>query len=170
MKQIWIFLSFCLIAGEAKAAAVTISGRRVNCPAATRVTMAPDLDGSSAEARVDGYGGQIIRLDKRLFPRRSPEEQWFIFHHECAHFRVGGSETRADLLAVDRAFAEGWLDLKALRLICSRFDQETGDGYPSGYKRCQNIMKRYRMLKSQAESKAALAKSAKKTRAASARW
>jgi len=112
-----------------------LAGRQVRCDQ-VQLRLDRQLENIGAAA-VDEH---LLLLNPRLLGRETRTVQLFVFHHECGHHRVGGSELKADCWAVDRGVRDGWLDRNGLGQVCRSFDDapET-DTHPSGRRRCANI-------------------------------
>jgi hypothetical protein len=115
--------------------ALQLAGRQVHCD---RVRLR--LDGRLENLGAAAVDERLLLLNPRLLRRYSNTVQLFVFHHECGHHRVGGSELKADCWAVNRGLRDGWLDRKGLAQVCRSFENapET-DTHPSGRRRCANI-------------------------------
>ena len=50
--------------------------------------------GVAAKATVDEGGSRVIQVDGRAADRISPQEQLFVYQHECAHHALGHDTTR----------------------------------------------------------------------------
>ena len=78
-------------------------------------------------------------LDVRL-PNLGLAARGVVFHHECGHHHVGGSETGADCWAVKQGVRQGWLDRQGLSEVCRSFGNapETPT-HPSAARRCASL-------------------------------
>lgn len=86
--------------------------------------------------------GEALILNPLMLSRHPELVRLFVYHHECGHHRVGGSELKADCHAVEQGVRDGWLDGKDLAAICRSFGSEPASvTHPSGRKRCKNIEK-----------------------------
>ena len=84
-------------------------------------------------------GGRLI-LNPNLLADETETVRVFIFHHECGHTRVGGSELGADCWAVGEGVRTGWLTRGNLREVCRSFaDMPETSTHPSGARRCRNL-------------------------------
>jgi hypothetical protein len=118
---------------DVRTASYTVSGRQVSCEN-VRVLFDRRLPSEGAAAR-----GLLI-LNPRLLGGLPDVVRLFVFHHECGHHHVGGSELKADCWAVQRGVDAGWLDGKALKSICASFHgAPPTPTHPSGASRCRNI-------------------------------
>jgi hypothetical protein len=82
----------------------------------------------------------VLVLNPRELNRLSDTVRLFVYHHECGHHKVGGSELGADCWAVKQGVRDGWLTRDGLGPICRSF----GDGpatstHPSGATRCASL-------------------------------
>ncbi len=118
---------------EPRKASYSISGREVSCEH-VRVLFDRRLPSEGAAAR-----GLLI-LNPRMLDSLPAAVRLFVFHHECGHHHVGGSELKADCWAVRRGVDDGWLDGNGaegcLRLLPRRAATPT---HPSGARRCHNV-------------------------------
>ena len=89
-----------------KDGAVSVAGRSLRCPNTWAVLnwRLPNL-GLAARG--------VVVLSPRLLNQQSDTVRLFVFHHECGHHHVGGSETGADCWAVKQGVRQGWLDRQA---------------------------------------------------------
>lgn len=116
---------------------VAIAGRNLRCGSVR----------SALDSRLPNLGVSIP--DKHLLVinpsllRRQPETvRLFVFHHECGHHHVGGSEMGADCWAVRRGVLEGWLDRTGLGQVCKSFGNAPDTPtHPSAARRCGNLDK-----------------------------
>src|SRR4030081_119601 len=83
--------------------AVTIAGRVLRC-GSVRNVLDPRLPNLGIAAP-----GMLV-LNPGLLNRHSESVRLFVFHHECGHHHVGGSELKADCWAVTEGVKQGWLD------------------------------------------------------------
>lgn len=99
-----------------------------------------ELDRSLPNLGAAAPSERLLILNPRLMGRYSDTVQMFVFHHECGHHHVGGSETGADCWAVDRGVREGWLKANDLTDLCQSFGNapET-ETHPSGRSRCAKL-------------------------------
>jgi hypothetical protein len=82
----------------------------------------------------------ILVMNPGLLDRQSTTVQFFVFHHECGHHHVGGSELKADCWAVTQGVRDGWLDRTGLSQVCRSFgDAPPTPTHPSGKRRCANL-------------------------------
>jgi hypothetical protein len=118
---------------EPRKASVSISGREVSCEH-VRVIFDRRIPSEGAAAR-----GLLI-LNPRMLDSLPAAVRLFVFHHECGHHHVGGSELKADCWAVRRGVDDGWLDGNAVKAICASFhDAPATPTHPSGARRCHNV-------------------------------
>jgi hypothetical protein len=112
---------------------LAIGGRAVRCGSARNV-----LDPSLPNLGLAAPG--VVVLNPRLLSRQSNTVRLFVYHHECGHHHVGGSEVAADCWAVRQGVRQGWLTRQSLGQICRSF----GNGpatptHPSGSSRCASL-------------------------------
>ena len=113
--------------------AVTIAGRVLRCGSVRNV-----LDPRLPNLGVAAPG--VLVLNPGLLNRQSEIVRLFVFHHECGHHHVGGSELRADCWAVNAGVKAGWLDRPGLDQACRSFgDAPPTPTHPSGARRCANL-------------------------------
>jgi hypothetical protein len=113
--------------------AVTIAGRVLRCGSVRNV-----LDPRLPNLGIAAPG--VLVLNPGLLNRQSESVRLFVFHHECGHHHVGGSELKADCWAVRRGVDDGWLDGNAVKAICASFhDAPATPTHPSGARRCHNV-------------------------------
>jgi hypothetical protein len=135
----------CLVVANAAEAAspvslqrdgsVEIAGRKLRC-ARVRNTLDPRLPnlGISIPAR------RLLIINPALLQRYSDTVRLFVFHHECGHHHVGGSELSADCWAVERGVREGWLAKPGLTEVCKSFGGVPATPtHPSAARRCSNL-------------------------------
>jgi len=82
----------------------------------------------------------VLVFNPRELNRWSDTVRLFVYHHECGHHNVGGSELGADCWAVKQGVRDGWLTNDGLNQVCRSF----GDGpatstHPSGARRCASL-------------------------------
>lgn len=112
-----------------------IDGRKLQCGSAR----------SKLDSRLPNLGLSIpdeglLIFNPALLRRQPKIVRVFVFHHECGHQHVGGSEMGADCWAVNRGVADGWLDKKSLTQICRSFGNGPDTStHPSGARRCANL-------------------------------
>jgi hypothetical protein len=110
-----------------------IVGREVACDN-VRVLLDRRLPSEGAAAR------GVLILNPRLLGELPGVVRLFVFHHECGHHHVGGSELKADCWAVGRGVDDGWLDRKDLKAVCGSFDGVPATAtHPSAARRCRNL-------------------------------
>jgi hypothetical protein len=114
--------------------ALVIAGRSLRCGRARNV-----LDPRLPNLGVADDRGLIV-VNPRLLNRWPEAVRLFVYHHECGHLHVGGSELAADCWAVKQGIQQGWLDRGSLRQICRSFgDGPATDTHPSGASRCASL-------------------------------
>ena len=113
--------------------AVTIAGRVLRCGSVRNV-----LDPRLPNLGVAAPG--LLVLNPGLLNRQSESVRLFVFHHECGHHHVGGSELKADCWAVTEGVKQGWLDRGGLAEACRSFGNAPATPtHPSGARRCANL-------------------------------
>jgi hypothetical protein len=113
--------------------AVAIGGRVLRCGGVRNV-----LDPHLPNLGVAAPG--VLVLNPGLLSRQSEIVRLFVFHHECGHHHVGGSELKADCWAVGEGVKGGWLDREGLAQACRSFgDAPATPTHPSGANRCANL-------------------------------
>src|SRR5215510_6397530 len=113
--------------------AVAIAGRALRCGGVRNV-----LDPKLPNLGVAAPG--VLVLNPGLLSRQSEIVRLFVFHHECGHHHVGGSELKADCWAVTEGVKGGWLDREGLAQACRSFgDAPPTATHPSGARRCANL-------------------------------
>ncbi len=116
---------------------LSIAGRPARCDNA-RVLLDRNLPNLGAAEPTSG----LLILNPALLRRMTPTVQLFVFHHECGHHHVGGSELGADCWAAGRGLRDGWLDGKGLAEICRSFgDMPETDTHPAARHRCANLQR-----------------------------
>jgi len=82
----------------------------------------------------------LLIINPALLAHQPETVRLFVFHHECGHHHVGGSELKADCWAVQRGVEQGWLNRGDLGKICSSFGNapETAT-HPAAARRCINV-------------------------------
>jgi hypothetical protein len=137
-------LCLCLAVGDLTSASaqdvskqpdgtLLIAGRNLRCGNARNV-VDPGLPNLGLAAP------GILVMNPRLLNRWPATVRLFVFHHECGHHHVGGSELGADCWAVKQGVRQGWLDRGSLQQICRSF----GNGpatptHPAGAARCASL-------------------------------
>ena len=117
--------------------AMLIAGRSVRCGNIRNV-----LDRNLPSEGAAAHG--VLVINPSLISRMPQIVRLFVFHHECGHHNIGGSELRADCWAVDEGVKGGWLDKKALGQVCRSFgNMPATSTHPSGKRRCQNLDRCY---------------------------
>lgn len=82
----------------------------------------------------------VVVFNPRLINQQSTTVRLFVFHHECGHHHVGGSETGADCWAVRQGVRQGWLRQESLGQICRSFGNGPATAtHPSGASRCASL-------------------------------
>ena len=113
--------------------AVEIAGRVLRC-GRVRTVLDPRLPNLGIAAP------GLLVLNPGLLNRQSESVRLFVFHHECGHHHVGGSELKADCWAVTEGVKQGWLDRGGLAEACRSFgNAPTTATHPSGARRCANL-------------------------------
>jgi hypothetical protein len=113
--------------------AVTIAGRVLRCGSVRNV-----LDPRLPNLGIAAPG--VLVLNPGLLNRQSESVRLFVFHHECGHHHVGGSELKADCWAVTEGVKQGWLDRGGLAEACRSFGNAPATPtHPSGARRCANL-------------------------------
>jgi hypothetical protein len=112
---------------------LAVAGRSVRCPN-TRAVLDSRLPNLGLAAR------GVVVLNPRLLNRHTDTVRLFVFHHECGHHYVGGSEMGADCWAVKQGVRQGWLNRQGLAQVCRSFGNapETPT-HPSGASRCASL-------------------------------
>jgi hypothetical protein len=82
----------------------------------------------------------VLVFNPRELSEWSDTVRLFVYHHECGHHNVGGSELGADCWATKQGVRDGWLTQEGLNQVCRSF----GDGpatstHPAGARRCANL-------------------------------
>jgi hypothetical protein len=114
---------------------LSIDGRTLRCGNAR----------SKLDARLPNLGmsipsARLLVFNPELMARQSAIVRVFVFHHECGHQHVGGSELGADCWAVNRGVSDGWLQKKALTQICNSFgNAPQSSTHPAAAARCANL-------------------------------
>jgi len=112
---------------------ISIAGRTLRCGSVRNV-----LDPRLPNLGVAAPG--VLVLNPGLLNRQSEIVRLFVFHHECGHHHVGGSELKADCWAVNEGVKAGWLDRAGLAQACRSFgDAPPTPTHPSGARRCANL-------------------------------
>ena len=112
---------------------MTIAGRALRCTGVRNV-----LDPRLPNLGVAAPG--VLVLNPSLLSRATEIVRLFVFHHECGHHHVGGSELKADCWAVHEGVKSGWLDHTGLGQACRSFgDAPPTRTHPSGARRCANL-------------------------------
>jgi hypothetical protein len=82
----------------------------------------------------------VLVFNPRELNRWSDTVRLFVYHHECGHHKVGGSELGADCWAVKQGVRDGWLDREGLAHICRSFGNGPSTStHPSGASRCASL-------------------------------
>ena len=112
---------------------LTMAGRTLRC-GSVRNVLDPRLPNLGLAAR------GVVVFNPRLLGRHTDTVRLFVFHHECGHHHVGGSETGADCWATKRGLQDGWLDRKGLVEVCRSFGNAPATRtHPSGASRCASL-------------------------------
>ena len=142
---------------EPSKASLKISGREVSCEH-VRVIFDRRIPSEGAAAR-----GLLI-LNPRMLDSLPAAVRLFVFHHECGHHHVGGSELKADCWAVRRGVDDGWLDGNAVKAVCASFhDAPATPTHPSGARRCHNVDQCFATAVAARDRRQSVAAAAKKT-------
>ena len=82
----------------------------------------------------------VVVFNPRLISRQSNTVRLFVFHHECGHHHVGGSETGADCWAAKQGVRQGWLRREGLGDVCRSFGNGPATStHPAGATRCVSL-------------------------------
>jgi hypothetical protein len=82
----------------------------------------------------------VLVFNPRELNRWSDTVRLFVYHHECGHQKVGGSELGADCWAVTQGVRDGWLGRAGLSQVCRSFGNGPATStHPSGASRCANL-------------------------------
>jgi hypothetical protein len=82
----------------------------------------------------------VLVFNPRELNRWSDTVRLFVYHHECGHHKVGGSELGADCWAVSQGVRDGWLGTEGITPICRSFGNGPATStHPSGASRCANL-------------------------------
>jgi hypothetical protein len=112
---------------------VVIAGRALRC-GAVRNVLDPRLPNLGVAAP-----GMVV-LNPHLLNRHSSTVRLFVFHHECGHHHVGGSELAADCWAVKQGVRQGWLGRQGLQQICRSFGKRAATPtHPASADRCASL-------------------------------
>ena len=114
---------------------LSIAGRSLRC-GGVRNVLDPRLPNL-------GFAAQgVVVFNPRLLNRHSDTVRLFVFHHECGHHHVGGSETGADCWAAKQGVREGWLDRPGIDQVCRSFgNMPATPTHPSSASRCQSLQR-----------------------------
>ena len=123
-----------------RTAAIEIAGRSWRCGNVPIVMDRRFPSIAAAEIGMGPQGAGRLILNPNLMADETETVRVFIFHHECGHTRVGGSELGADCWAVGEGVRGGWLNRANLREVCRSFaDMPETSTHPSGARRCRNL-------------------------------
>lgn len=112
---------------------LAIAGRSLRC-GSVRNILDPLLPNLGVAAR------GVVVFNPTLLGRHSDTVRLFVFHHECGHHHVGGSETGADCWAVKQGIQAGWLNRASLGEVCRSFgNAPQTPTHPSGASRCASL-------------------------------
>jgi hypothetical protein len=120
---------------ERRDGGVDIGGRTLRCSnARTKFDQRlPNLGISIPDSR-------LLVLNPALLRRQPETVRVFVFHHECGHHHVGGSELGADCWAVNRGVMDGWLSKAGLTQVCRSFGNAPRTAtHPAAATRCANL-------------------------------
>jgi hypothetical protein len=82
----------------------------------------------------------VLVFNPRELNRWSDTVRLFVYHHECGHHKVGGSELGADCWAVKQGVRDGWFSRAGLTQVCRSFGNSPPTStHPSGASRCGNL-------------------------------
>jgi hypothetical protein len=110
-----------------------IAGRSLRCGRNRNV-----LDRSLPNLGLAAPG--VLVFNPRELNRWSDIVRLFVYHHECGHHNVGGSELGADCWAVKQGVRDGWLTRDGLAQVCHSFGNGPGTStHPSGARRCASL-------------------------------
>ena len=113
--------------------ALAMAGRTLRCGSVRNV-----LDARLPNLGLAARG--VVVFNPRLLGRQTDTVRLFVFHHECGHHHVGGSETGADCWAAKRGIQDGWLNRKGLVEVCRSFGNAPATPtHPSGANRCASL-------------------------------
>lgn len=116
-----------------KDGAVAMAGRSLRCPN-TRAILDSRLPNLGIAAR------GVVVFNPRLLNRHTDTVRLFVFHHECGHHHVGGSETGADCWAAKQGVRDGWLKDQGIAEVCGSFgNAPPTPTHPSGASRCASL-------------------------------
>ena len=137
---------------------LAVAGHALRC-GTMRNVLDPQLPGLGLAAP------GVVVLNPRLINQQSTTVRLFVFHHECGHHHVGGSETGADCWAVRQGVRQGWLTRERLGQICRSFGNGPATAtHPSATSRCASLQRCFANV-----TAAAQAGRSSKARAASSR-
>jgi hypothetical protein len=131
---------------------VLIAGRALSCGRNRNV-----LDRGLPNLGLAAPG--VLVFNPRELSRFSDTVRLFVYHHECGHHKVGGSEMGADCWAVNQGVRDGWLTRDRLDQVCRSFGGGPATStHPSGASRCANLNRCFATAAAQAaRTKAATA-------------
>jgi hypothetical protein len=82
----------------------------------------------------------VLVFNPRELNRWNDTVRLFVYHHECGHHKVGGSEMGADCWAVKQGVRDGWLTHDGLNQVCRSFGGGPATStHPSGASRCASL-------------------------------
>ena len=143
-----IFFCASLLHGlTAFTANIKLSGKLLECP---RVNIRFDRNipgpGFVEISRYSDEKSNMV-LNPDILNQMPKMARWFVFNHECAHTFAGPDERKADLVAVDLSYRQGWMNQEAVNQICEDFRGQPGDGdHEDGDTRCRYISNRFKEL------------------------
>jgi len=112
---------------------LAMAGRALRCGSVRNV-----LDPRLPNLGVAAPG--VVVFNPRLLGRHTDTVRLFVFHHECGHHHVGGSETGADCWAVKQGVRGGWLSRQGIGEVCRSFgNAPPTPTHPSGASRCASL-------------------------------
>jgi hypothetical protein len=84
----------------------------------------------------------VLIINPREISPWSDTVRLFVYHHECGHHHVGGSEIGADCWAAKQGVRDGWLTREGLVDVCRSFGNGPAtDTHPAGARRCAALQR-----------------------------